>query len=93
MKLNKQFKYKNYNFNTSVELNTMTERRIGGKVWHTIITNCTDGSNYYLKEDIETFEIEEAVKKHEQLATESVDKLTHRNKSFEENLLNGMGFE
>lgn len=90
--LNKQFQYKKYNFNTSVRLNTRAERRIGGKVWHTIITNCMDGNNYYKKDEIETCQIEEYVKSHEQLAMEYIDKLTYREQSFEETLLEGLGF-
>jgi hypothetical protein len=30
-KLNKEFDYKNYKFNTSIELNTKVEKRLNGK--------------------------------------------------------------
>ena len=91
-KLNKEFKYKGYKFNTSVELNTRAERRPNGKVWHTIITNCMGGNNYYQKEEIETFQIEEYVSKHKQSAIDYIDKLTYKPQSFEEQLLSGLGF-
>ncbi|WP_445713455.1 hypothetical protein [Flavobacterium sp.] len=92
-KLNKEFEYKGYKFNTSVELNTRAERKINGKVWHTIITNCMDGNNYYQKEEIETFQIEEVVEKHKQNAIDYIDKLTFKEKSFEEMLLSSLGFQ
>ena len=91
-KLNKEFDYKGYKFNTSIELNTKIEKRIDGKRWHTIITNCMGGNNYYQKEDIETFQIEEAVEKHKQNAIDYIDKLTYEKKSFEEMLLSELGF-
>ena len=91
-KLNKQFEYKGYRFNTSVELNTRAERRPNGKVWHTIITNCMGGNNYYQKEEIETFQITGVVAKHQQNAMEYIDKLTKENQSFEEELLSRLGF-
>ena len=91
-KLNKEFDYKGYKFNTSVELNTRAERKPNGKVWHTIITNCMGGNNYYQKEEIETCQIEEAVGKHKQNAIDYIDKLTYKKQSFEEMLLSGLGF-
>ena len=92
-KLNKEFEYKGYKFNTSVELNTRAERKINGKVWYTIITNCMDGNNYYQKEEVETFQIEEVVEKHKQNAIDYIDKLTYKKKSFEEMLLSSLGFQ
>ncbi len=92
-KLNKEFEYKGYKFNTSVELNTRAERKINGKVWHTIITNCMDGNNYYQKEEIETFQIEEVVEKHKQNSIDYIDKLTYKKQSFEEMLLSSLGFQ
>jgi hypothetical protein len=91
-KLNKEFEYNGYKFNTSVELNTKTERRMNGKRWHTIITNCMGSNNYYQKDEIETFQIEEYVEKHKQLAINYIDKLTYQPRSFEEKLLLGLGF-
>ena len=90
--LNKQFEYKGYQFNTSVELNTRAERRPNGKVWHTIITNCLGGNNYYQKEDVETFHLEECIGKHYQSVIDYIDKLTYKSQSFEEQLLSGLGF-
>lgn len=91
-KLNKEFDYKTYKFNTSIELNTKIEKRLNGKRLHTIITNCMGGNNYYHKDEIETFQIEEYVEKHKQLAIEYIDKLTYKPQSFEEQLLSGLGF-
>jgi len=91
-KINKKFDYKKYKFNTSIELNTKVEKRLNGKRWHTIITNCMDGNNYYNKDEIETFQIEEYVEKHKQLAIDYIDKLTYKHQSFEEQLLSGLGF-
>jgi hypothetical protein len=49
-------------------------------------------NNYYLKDDIETYQLEEYVKKHEKLTTEYIDKLTYNPQSFEEALLTNLGF-
>lgn len=91
-KFNKQFEHKDYKFNTSVELNTRAERKLNGKVWHTIITNCLGGNNYYVKDEIETYQIEEYVEKHKQDAIDYIDKLTYKEKSFEETILSNLGF-
>jgi hypothetical protein len=50
------------------------------------------GNNYYQKEDIETYKIEEAVEKHKQNAIDYIDKLTYKKQSFEEMLLSNLGF-
>ena len=91
-KLNKEFDYKIYKFNTSIELNTKVEKRLNGKRLHTIITNCMGVINYYHKDEIETFQIEEYVEKHKQLAIDYIDKLIYKPQSFEEQLLFGLGF-
>ena len=92
-KLNKEFEYKGYKFNTSVELNTKIEKKINGKIWHTIITNCMGSNNYYQKDEIETYQIEEYVQKHKKLVIEYIDKLTYKpQQSFEEQLLSDLGF-
>ena len=92
-KLNKEFEYKSYKFNTSVELNTKIEKKINGKIWHTIITNCMGSNNYYQKDEIETYQIEEYVQKHKKLVIEYIDKLTYKpQQSFEEQLLSDLGF-
>jgi hypothetical protein len=51
-KMNKQFEYRDFNFNIKVELNTKVEKRIDGERWHTVTTNCMDGGNYYKKEEV-----------------------------------------
>jgi hypothetical protein len=91
-KLNKEFEYKNYRFNTSIELNTKIEKRLNGKIFHTIITNCMGGSNYYQKEEIETHQIEEYTNNHYLLAINFVDKLENKVFSKEEEILINLGF-
>jgi hypothetical protein len=91
-KFNKEFEYKDYKFNTSIELNTKIEKRLNGKRFHTIITNCLGGNNYYQKDEIETFQIEEYVEKHKKSAIDYIDKLTYKPQSLEEQLLSGLGF-
>jgi hypothetical protein len=91
-KLNKQFEYRGYKFNMSVELNTKVEKKLNGKRLHTIITNCMGSNNYYLKDEIETYQIEEYVERHKQLVTDYIDKLLYKEVSFEEKLLSGLGF-
>ena len=92
-KLNKEFEYKGYKFNTSVELNTKIEKKIMVKRWHTIITNCMGSNNYYQKDEIEPYQIEEYVQKHKQSVIEYIDKLTYKpQQSFEEQLLSDLGF-
>lgn len=91
-KFNKEFEYKGYKFNTSVELNTKVEKRINGKKWHTIITNCLGANNFYTRDEIETFQIEEYVKLHYEMVTTYVDRLTYKPNSFEEQLLTSLGF-
>lgn len=91
-KLNKEFEYKTYKFNISVDLNTKVEKRMNGKKWHTIITNCMGGNNYYQKQEVETYQLEEAVKEHKQNAIDYIDKLTYKQQSFEEQILSGLGF-
>lgn len=92
-KFNKEFEYKRYKFNTLVELNTRVERTPNGKVFHTIITNCMDGNNYYLKHEIESSEIEKFVALHKQSAIDYVDKLSYKSQSTEEILLEELGFK
>jgi hypothetical protein len=91
MTMNKEFEYAGYRFITSVELSTRKEKKLNGKVWHTITTDCTEGT-YYVKDDIETYEIEDAVARHELSAIEYIDKLTSGSRSFEETLLTKLGF-
>lgn len=89
---NKEFEYKGYKFNTSIKLNTKIEKKIYGKIWHTITTNCMGSINHYQKDEIETHEIEEYVEKHKQSAIDYIDKLTYKPQSFEEQILSKLGF-
>lgn len=91
-KFNKQFDYKDYKFNTSIELNTKAERTPNGRKWHTIITNCMGGNNFYQKDLIETFQIQEYVEKHKEAAVEYIDKLTYKPESLEEKIVCSLGF-
>lgn len=48
-KYQKSFNYNNYQFITSVELNTSVERSINGRKFHTVITNSSDSASFYIK--------------------------------------------
>ena len=89
-KYNKQFDYKGYKFNISVELNTSAERHPNGKVWHTIITNDMGATNYYQKQNVESNELADAVINQERIAKLFVDK--GEGNAEEEMLLLSMGF-
>jgi hypothetical protein len=101
-KVNKQFEYKGYKFNTSVELNTKAEKHIGGRIWHTVITNCLGGNNYYDKEEIvmekslvsdtNQTTLELCIIRQRYKAEEYIDKLTYTPKTEAEELLEQMGF-
>lgn len=89
---NKEFYYRGYRFNTSVELNTTAERRPNGKVWHTVVTNCMDGGNFYRKEDVVTDALEGVIELHRTKCREYIDKLNCNPKTKEELLLTSLGF-
>lgn len=91
-KYNKQFVHKGYTFNISVELNTSVEKRINGRVWHTVITNCLGGNNYYERVEVESLELEVTIDRHQQLAIDYIDKITYKPQTVEEMLLSKMGF-
>jgi len=91
-KFNKQFKYKGYDFNMSVELNTRKPTKLSVRNWHTVITNCMNGNNYYEKVEVETYQLEECIETQEQLAINYIDKLTYKPQSFEEMILDKLGF-
>jgi C4-type Zn-finger protein len=66
---NKEFKYKDYNFNIKIELFSSMERRLNGQVLHTLTINDMGASNFYIKKEIldenlekEIFELENKAK-------------------------------
>ena len=71
--MNKQFKYRGFNFNIKVELNTKVEKRIDGERWHTVTINCTDVDNYYKKEEVNDNLLVMYVQDCERLAKKYVD--------------------
>lgn len=91
-KMNKEFEYKGYKFNTSVELNSRVERRIDGKKFHKIITNDMGGGNFYITSEVEDEEFKEAISHHENQAKIYVDKREKKNLSPLEELLTEWGF-
>jgi len=60
-KYNKRFRYFNYVFNISVELNFEAERRMGGRVSHQIIINDMESTNYYDKFKCISDDLEKAI--------------------------------
>lgn len=72
-KLNKQFTYKEYTFNIKIELKTKIEKRIGGKIWHTVTTNDMGAGSYYSKELVSDDLLESYISKCRELAYEYVD--------------------
>ena len=63
-KMNKEFDYKGFEFNTSVELNTYVDRRPNGVRKHTIITNDMGMGSFYLKSQVTSSEIEDTIQLH-----------------------------
>ena len=90
--MNKNFKYKGYNFNMLVELNYKIEKKVNGKIWHRLTTNCMGGNNYHQRIEIESNKLEEIIKKEQELAEYYVDKLLGHIKSEDEILLEKLGF-
>ena len=91
-KRNKEFEYKGYKFNTSVELNARVERRMDGKSFHKIITNDMGGGNFYITSEVEDKELKEAISFHENQAKLYVDKKEKKSFSPLEELLSEWGF-
>jgi len=86
-------KYRGYEFKVTVDLNVSAERNLNGKVLHKIRTICSTEDNYYdKKNDIETSQIEEYVKKHIQIGADYIDNLIDNQQSAEEMLLFKLGF-
>jgi catalase (peroxidase I) len=70
---NKEFKYKNYNFNIKIELFSEVERRPDGKAWHTITINDMGPSNFYQKKQVLDEDLEKEIYALEQKAKDYVD--------------------
>ena len=70
---NKEFKYKNYNFNIKIELFSEAERRLDGKVWHTITINDIGPSNFYQKKQVLDEDLEKEICALEQKAQDYID--------------------
>lgn len=92
-KYNKQFKYKGYTFNTSVELNTRQERHPGGASYHTVITNDMGPANFYIKDEVSEDKLEYTIINHKYQAEIYVDKREVKIKTPTEQILSDMGFE
>lgn len=90
-KLDKEFKYKGYTFNTSVELNTYVEKGINGKTYHTVITNDMCFTDYYEKTEVLEKDLEQLIVRHEVSAKNFVDK--KEVKTSVETLLTNLGFK
>ena len=90
--MNKEFEYKGYRFNTSVELNFKVEKRINGKRFHMIITNDMGMGSSYISHEVEDDELKEAVSHHENEAKMYVDKREKKNLTPLQELLSSLGF-
>jgi hypothetical protein len=71
--MNKEFEYRGFKFNIKVEFNTKTERRLDGETWHTIIVNCMDFDNYYVKEEVNDKLLELFIHDCERIAKKYID--------------------
>lgn len=91
-KMNKEFEYNGYKFNTSVELNAIAERRPDGKKFHKITTNDMGGGNFYITIEVEDEELKEAISHHENQAKIYVDRREKKNLSPLKELLTELGF-
>ena len=91
-KMSKEFEYKGYKFNTSVELNARVERRMDGKKFHKIITNDMGMGSFYISSEVEDDELKEAVSHHENEAKMYVDKREKKNLTPLQELLSSCGF-
>lgn len=93
-KFHKQFEYKGYKFNTSVELNTKVEN--GKDIWlsrHTVITDSMNGNNHSQRDEVVTAKLEDCIKRHQEGAIAYIDKLTYTKQTEEEIMLSKMGFK
>ena len=89
--MNKQFDYKSYKFNMSVELNARVERGMDGKRLHKIITNELGFGNFYITSEVEDDGLKEAISHHENKAKLYADSRTKKLTALEE-LLSEWGF-
>jgi hypothetical protein len=71
--MNKEFEYRGFKFHIKVEFNTKTERRLDGETWHTIIVNCMDFDNYYVKEEVNDKLLELFIHDCERIAKKYID--------------------
>lgn len=90
--MNKTHEYLGYIFNIKVELNHRIEKRLNGKREHLITLNDMGVSNYYQTHYAETHNLEEIIELMIISAEEWVEKQINGNKSYEEILLEGLGF-
>jgi hypothetical protein len=88
----KGFRHKGYVFMTSITLNTKAEKRINGKIWHTIITKDMGVTDYYVKDEITDDMLKEFIVKHEYDAKRFVDKQEKESLSPNQILLTSLGF-
>lgn len=97
--MTRPFEYKGYNFITTVDFNTRSERSIYGKTYHTVTTMCVDGPNYLelmypyltLKDDVTTDMLEYFINDHIYRLTQHIDGIKTP-KSPVEILLSNLGF-
>jgi hypothetical protein len=59
--MNKEFSYKNYNFNIKVELDVKIERRFNGKRFHKVIINDMGVTNYIYSETVESDKLTDTI--------------------------------
>ena len=97
-KFNKEFTHKEHKFNMVITLHTKVERKLNGRVWHTIETSSIDdyysmdNLNYNLKEEVEDFKLAQKITEHRNLAVKYVDDLTSKAPSEDEEFLFSLGF-
>lgn len=71
--MNKQFVYREYHFNITVQLDTTVERCLNGKHFHTVICNELSVTNYYHKKEVEDESLVLQISFEEELAKKFVD--------------------
>jgi len=89
--MNKEFRYKDFVFNISVELNTKVEKRINGKRWHTITINDMRSDGYYKKQEVLSNQLETEIDKLKIAAMDFVD--SDERYTSDEQLLLKLGFK
>jgi hypothetical protein len=89
--LNKLFAYNGYLFNIKVDLEDKIEKKLNGRVWHTVTVNDTGASNYYQRFEVEDDELHTAITCCQEKCIAFVDNATNRTKA--EKILNNLGFK